>query len=326
MNELLCILLVEDNPADVDLIREMLPESGAILFKIDTVPRLGDALALLKKNRFDMVLLDLGLPDSGGLDTFHKLNDTYPNIPIIVLTGNNDQQLAVTAVKEGAQDYLVKGQVVGNLLVRSVLYALERKHSEESLRESEERYRHLYETIEQGVVHQAADGSILSANPAAGRILGLSLEQMMGRTSLDPRWRCLREDGTDFPGDEHPSMVALRTGKPLLGTIMGVFHPTENQHRWILIDAVPEFRPGESTPYRMYTIFSDITEQKLAEEKIRSQLEELQRWQEVMLGREDRLQDLKQEINELCRRVGEPPRYPSQEADPESSVAVKAKT
>ncbi len=85
--------------------------------------------------------------------------------------------------------------------------------AEEALRKSEEKYRTLFETMAQGVVYQAADGRIISANPAAERILGLSLKQMQGRSSMDPRWRAMREDGSDFPGDRHPAMEALRTGK-----------------------------------------------------------------------------------------------------------------
>jgi PAS domain-containing protein len=96
----------------------------------------------------------------------------------------------------------------------------DRKRAEEELRESEEKHRRLFETMSQGVVYQAANGAIVSANPAAERILGLSLDQMMGRTSSDPGWEATREDGSDFPGNEHPAMVALRTGEPVYGVTM----------------------------------------------------------------------------------------------------------
>ena len=87
----------------------------------------------------------------------------------------------------------------------------ERKQAEQALRVSEEKHRTLFETMTQGVVHQDAQGHIVSANPAAERILGLSRDQILGRASRDPRWRAVREDGSDFPGDLHPAMVALRT-------------------------------------------------------------------------------------------------------------------
>lgn len=130
MNELQRILLVEDNPADIDLIRELLPETGSPVFRIDSASRLSEALARLRAEKFDLVLLDLGLPDSMGLETFHTLIEAGPDIPTIVMTGNDNQELAVSALKKGAQDYIVKGQVTGSMLVRSVLYALERKRAQ----------------------------------------------------------------------------------------------------------------------------------------------------------------------------------------------------
>ncbi|MDQ7825131.1 MAG: response regulator [Candidatus Eremiobacteraeota bacterium] len=128
MCEIRRVLLVEDNPADIDLIRELLAETGS--FRIDSATRLSEALARLGAEKFDLVLLDLGLPDSMGLESFHRMKEAEPGIPIVVMTGNDNQELAVTAVKEGAQDYLVKGRVTGNQLARSILYALERKRAQ----------------------------------------------------------------------------------------------------------------------------------------------------------------------------------------------------
>lgn len=114
--------------------------------------------------------------------------------------------------------------------------------------------------MSQGIVYQAKSGEITAANPAAERILGLSLDQMMGRKSIDPRWQALREDGSPFPGEEHPSMVALRTGKEIKGTVMGVFNPTLERVVWINVSAVPQFRPGDSEPFEVHTTFDDITD------------------------------------------------------------------
>ena len=144
----------------------------------------------------------------------------------------------------------------------------ERRRAEERLKESEARFRALFETMAQGVVYQDAGGKIISANPAAGRILGLTIDQILGRESVDPRWKSIHENGTDFPGEEHPSMVALRTGKPVENVVMGVFNPISDEYRWILINATPEFREDEETPYRSYTTFTDITEQKNAEKAL----------------------------------------------------------
>ena len=145
----------------------------------------------------------------------------------------------------------------------------ERKRAEESLRESEERHRLLAETMLQGVVHQDADGKIIAMNSAAERILGKTPEQFLGSSSTEEEHHTIREDGSPFPGLEHPAMVALRTGQQLSGVVMGVFNPKVDAYRWISIDAVPIFRPGENRPSEVYTVFEDITDRKRAEEALR---------------------------------------------------------
>ncbi len=130
MNDQLHLLVVEDNPADADFIHELLPTDGPVNFHIESVARLSLAFARLERKGIDLVLLDLGLPDSQGLQTFHQLRQAVPRVPIIVLSGGDDQEMAVAAVREGAQDYLVKGRVSGNLLFRAIRYALERKRTE----------------------------------------------------------------------------------------------------------------------------------------------------------------------------------------------------
>lgn len=137
------------------------------------------------------------------------------------------------------------------------------------LRESESEHKALFQNMTQGVVYQNNEGKVLSANPAALEILGLTLEQLQGRTSYDPRWQSMHEDGRDYPGDSHPSMLALKTGKPVTGAIMGVFNPNTEQTRWLIIDAIPQFKDDENTPYQVFTTFNDITARKLAEDKLR---------------------------------------------------------
>ena len=143
--------------------------------------------------------------------------------------------------------------------------------------ESEQKYKGLYNSMAQGVVNQDSKGKIISANPAAERILGLSLDQMMGRKSIDKRWKAIHEDGSDFPGDEHPSMVALKTGEKVLNQVMGVYHPEEKAHKWILVSAVPKFRKGEKKPYEVFATFEDITNQKNAEEELKRNVELMNR-------------------------------------------------
>jgi two-component system, cell cycle sensor histidine kinase and response regulator CckA len=135
------VLLIEDNPGDVCLLREFLSDVSSFQFQLTPVAFLRDALNCVEKESFDVILLDLSLPDSQGLETFVKIRDRVPSIPIIVLTGIDDETLALRAMQQGAQDYLLKGQVNGDLLVRCMRYAIERQRSEAALRHSEERFR-----------------------------------------------------------------------------------------------------------------------------------------------------------------------------------------
>ncbi len=134
------------------------------------------------------------------------------------------------------------------------------------LRESEERYRTLFETMVLGVVYQDNNGKIISANPAAEDMLGLSFDQMQGRTSTNPRWKSIHEDGSDFPGESHPAMVALKTGKKVKNVIMGVFDPKMEETRWININATPQYKKYETKPFQVYSTFEEITERIKAEE------------------------------------------------------------
>ena len=153
----------------------------------------------------------------------------------------------------------------------------ERIQTEEKLIESEEKHRTLFESMVQGVVYQDADGKIISANPAAENILGLTIDQMQGCVSMDPRWKAIHEDKSDFPGEKHPAMVSLRTGQPIHDVVMGVFHPDEERHRWIRINSIPKIRPGEKKPYQVYTTFTDITEHK----KLEAQIQQSQKMESI---------------------------------------------
>jgi len=131
--EIVKVLVIEDDEEDVLLLREILAESGVFGFELVHFDRLSTGLERLAEGDIDVVLLDLSLPDSQGLDTFTRAYEHAPHVPIIVLTGHDDDVQAIKSVREGAQDYLVKGQVDSNLLVRSMRYATERKRAEEQI-------------------------------------------------------------------------------------------------------------------------------------------------------------------------------------------------
>src|SRR5262245_31402485 len=117
------ILLVEDDPGDAELLLETLAEGSTPTFHVDRVERLQTALERLGRDSIDVVLLDLSLPDSRGLETFTKLRAQVPSLPIVILTGFDDDSFAIEAVSKGAQDYLIKGRVDRADLVRTIRYA-----------------------------------------------------------------------------------------------------------------------------------------------------------------------------------------------------------
>ncbi|MBI1997886.1 MAG: response regulator [Deltaproteobacteria bacterium] len=137
------ILLVEDNPADAKLLQATFDEVGSHASEIELVevPRLADAIRRLQEANFDLVLLGLSLPDSQGVATVARVKEVRPNLPIVVLTGHDDDNVAANALRQGAQDYLVKGQIDRRILLRAIRYAIERKKSEAEINRQLERQR-----------------------------------------------------------------------------------------------------------------------------------------------------------------------------------------
>ena len=127
MNEKIKVFLFEDNPMDADLIRLYLGRKANFRFDVDWAERLSTGIERLARKHYDVILADLGLPDSWGLDTFTKVHAAFPDTPIIVLTGLDDEYMALRAMNQGAQDYLVKGELTSELLLRAIRYAIERQ-------------------------------------------------------------------------------------------------------------------------------------------------------------------------------------------------------
>ena len=153
------ILLIEDDPGDVELIQVFLRESNSWAVTLTSASTLTEGIAVLQQGReIDVVLLDLSLPDEYGLETFHQLHSQFPLLPIVVLTGNSDERVAMEALSEGAQDYLVKGEFSGRLLIRSMQYAVERQRQ---LREQQQQRQELSQTLE---VLQATQAELIIEN------------------------------------------------------------------------------------------------------------------------------------------------------------------
>jgi len=174
------VLLIEDNPGDVRLIREMLAEAATSDVGIESAESLSAGLEILTAGGFDVVLLDLGLPDSQGLATLGRIYARVPDIPIVVLTGHGDEAVAIEAVKQGAQDYLVKGEVDEKLLVRSIHYAVERRRLLAELEVSRASFTSIVEKSADGIFVLGDDGTVLYANSAASELMGKSGDTLPG--------------------------------------------------------------------------------------------------------------------------------------------------
>jgi PAS domain S-box-containing protein len=171
------ILLFEDNPGDACLIGEMLEGLTDFRYELKNVETLSEGLNLLKKHQFDIILSDLRLPDKDGIETFLDIHACTPRTPIIILTATNDEKIGIDAVKKGAQDYLVKGQVDDRLLRRSIQYSIERKKAEEKI----QILANVVESSEDAIITKSLDGMIIRWNKGAEHIYGYSTEEIQGK-------------------------------------------------------------------------------------------------------------------------------------------------
>ena len=265
-------LLVEDSEEDAFLLLRHLRKNDYEVAseRVETADALRKAL---ERDTWDIALCDYVMPLLTGEEALRILTDEAPHVPVITVSGNVGEEFAVNVMRAGAKDYVRKDSL--SRLIPAIERELadaaarrERRGLEDRLREAEIRAETLFATMEQGVVYRDTSGRVLAANPAAMRIFGLTMDQMQGRAPLDPGWRLVREDGSPLPIEEHPAITSLRTRQPTRGVVMGVETGGDVERRWMLIDAVPEFRPGEDAPYRVFSTFTDITARKKAEAAI----------------------------------------------------------
>jgi len=177
------ILLIDDDQSYCRLVKMALARAGQpARFAVETAGSLAEGLKYLNARSFDLVLLDLGLPDSFGLETFDRVYSACPHIPVVMLTGLEDQKVSVEAIQKGASDYLVKGaDSLTDILVRTILYALERKRADEMLRLSERSFRNIINNSADAIIVTDQAASILFANPAAEAFFGWTSQELLGK-------------------------------------------------------------------------------------------------------------------------------------------------
>lgn len=185
MNNFASVLLIEDNPGDVRLVSEYLTERFGDDCKLSCATTLAAGLGMLRDRPVDVVLLDLSLPDSSGLQTFIDVQAQAPRTPVVILTGQDDDSQAVEAVRVGAEDYLAKQHADSVVLIRTMRHAVQRRRSANALRESEARYRAIVETAEEGILQVDSTGTIRFANARMAGMVGAPVSTLLGQSLLE---------------------------------------------------------------------------------------------------------------------------------------------
>ena len=266
------VLLVEDNPGDARLILEMLRDVQADLFALERVDRLAPALERLSRAAVDVVLLDLDLPDSKGIETFHRAHDGAAGQPIIVISGLDDETLALEAVRSGAQDYLVKGRIEGHLLARVIRYAIERQRTEVQL-------RWLTLAVDQSpasIFITDSRGTIQYVNHKFTEITGYSAAEAIGQT---PR---LLKSGLTPPEYYRALWSTIQAGSTWHAEIQN--RRKSGQLYWDEVTISP-IRDANGAIARFLAVQEDITDRKRTEQALRE--------------RDERFQQLADNINEV---------------------------
>ena len=249
------------------MIREQLADQSITTVTFSRAERLSEGLSMLTNERFDVVLLDLNLPDSNGLDTVRNFLSKSNNVPVIVLTGLDDETTGLNAVQVGAQDYLIKGKTDGGLLARTMRYAIERKKAEEELRKSEEKYRQLVETAYEGIWLMDDRSNTVFVNNKMAEMLGYTAEEMIGKGMIsftDPDWKDqMHEKGIEY----HPDPAIVNDFK---------FRRKDGTTLWGVV-STRRILDNSRNHIGTLAMITDISDRKRMEEELRRAKTELEK-------------------------------------------------
>ncbi|MDY6833231.1 MAG: ATP-binding protein [Chloroflexota bacterium] len=261
------VLLVEDDPGDAAIVRKMLTKNNPYAFKFELADRLSLAIEKLHEGVFDILLVDLSLPDARGLHTIAGLVRENNRVPIVVLTGLDDENMALQAIQEGAEDYLIKGQLNHELLSRTIRYAMERKRTHMELLEAEEMYSTLIEMSIEGIV-LSRDGKIMFANHRFYQTFGFSESEVLNENILGLLSKGLTETLAGVPEDQKQMTIigienAAKTSLES-HTLEVPFWKTPEELIWVEVNTNPiQYKGGTAE----LAIVRDVTHQKRAEKE-----------------------------------------------------------
>lgn len=258
------VLLVEDDPGHASLIVETLSGLGG--YRVAWVDTVAGAVSHLREEPVDAVLMDLGLPDTAGMDALDVAVRESGGAPVVVVTGRSEAELGLAAVARGAEDYLHKDSVDARTLHETLSYAVGRTRSRALLRKTVTDAEVVLAAVADGIVVKDLRNRIVFANPAAARMLGLPPEQLLGLSADAPELPSCHLDGRPYDAGDLPSSRVLTTGRSVTGAVVGMPRP-DGAQVWAEHNAHPLVGPGpDHALYGVVTAVRDVSERLAAEE------------------------------------------------------------
>lgn len=260
------ILIIEDNPADFFIVEDMLRSSTITVKEIYHASRISEGKAFLQRKKIGLVLLDLSLPDSFGIDSFLQIRALVQHIPVIILTGSTESTVALEALQQGAQDYLVKGDFKTDLLTRAIKYSVERKNAEEKIHASEENYRQMfYKNPFPALIYDLDNLHILEVNETAILKYGYEKEEFLSLTIRDIR-----------PPEEIPAMQLSINNRHKAHTGKDRVWKHKKKNGEIILTEVAFYEINYFGKVAMQAQMNDVTEKHRLEKELEEQRKERQ--------------------------------------------------